>query len=289
MAIHFFKATPFNIANELDPCEVFIGDGTTKTFVLTKFSVLRVAESIQVGSLFFSRSSNPVGFTVNVTDNSVTLLSAPASGAKIVVTGTSAGVLNAFDVATAGTATSANIKEKIFYIGDVDEITYWSYGPLPGNTGIVVSLSDQFDTGGVDPEWLQFAPLLADGSIGTYGTAGESIDLGSLIAKDVVQSDMLAGDSVVTVADGSQFIEGRFLQFNPGGVTQETRQIINVTGDVLTLATGTDYLHDADELVYENIIGFGMKLTLPIGVTGGQAMNLYDCCLRRQLAWTSRM
>jgi hypothetical protein len=282
----FYKGSPLNEANLLDPVELFTGDGTTTTFTLTRFSGIRVASTIQVGSLFFTRSSIPAGFTVD--GNDVTLLSPPANGATVIVPGISAASLEAFDTATAGTSTNANIDEEIFYIGDPDSIAFWKYKALPGNTGIVVSITDNFSTGGAEADWIQFAPVDGDGNPGTYLAAGAEIELGTLEAEDELQDSILAGATSIEVADGSQFTEGHLIQLGPGTAEQETRRIVSIAGNVLTI-TGTDFAHPAGELVYENAIPFAVKLTVPLDITEGQAMTLHDLGLTRAVRWQSRM
>lgn len=286
MTFKLWKNAPFNLGNELDPVEVQVGDGITRTFTLTKLDASRLGASIVCGSLYFSRFSNPPGFTVD--GQEVTLLSAPAEGVNVVFSGVGAAVLAAFDSETAGDDTSANITETTIYAGDSEEIAYWTYGALPGNTGIVISPYDAYAEGGAEADWLQFAPLLADGTIGTYGDPGEEIDLGTLEASDELQDAILSGATSIEVADGSQFTSGRFVSLGYGTAFQESRQITAMVGNVLTIS-GTDYAHDAGELVFENIIGFAVKLTVPEGITGGTAVNLYDLPLRKQVRWTSRI
>lgn len=285
--IAFYNSSLFTIASALDAVDVFISDGTTVTYQLVNLTGVRVGSTIQAGNYQYSRWSNPQGFSVS--GNSITLMSAPPAGTPIIINGTNYLLFQAFDQASAGGGSNTNIYQTSFYLADPSTINLWSYGALPTKSGIEISMKDMGNGTGASPSWVAFAAADGNGNPLTFGSPGSPIDFSPLQANDTLQSGISSGATSLTVANGSAFSVGRFIQLDTGNGTQETRRVQSISGNTLTLQTPTSYAHSSSATVFEMGIQIYAEVTIPINVSGGSPLTLRNLCPLRSVRWTSRV
>lgn len=273
MPLVVFNNEPLSAATTVGENDYFTGDGTTEDFVLSNKPFTSVANPVQVtgGTLFRHLGSvTGSGFNINLSP-------APGIGAKIIVPHVTRMLLKAYDVDPLSNRTF----EAAFHLGDIVDIISTQYEKTIGQTGIKLQIVDK-DTGfGVDTTFIQIAPAQADGTVGTYLSAGSPLFLNyDLTGFTTVNANELALSQSLTVADGTEIPNtGVWIVINPGQPTQDIVWVTSVTGNVLTLREQLSFNHSVGENVFVCATMFYLKLTVPLNFTGGSPTNLFDDAL----------
>ena len=155
MSIQFFSDESFSAGSQLDPVDTFVGDVTTKTFVLVNKSVQRLGATIQVGGTLYNFYNGD--FTVSIAGNSFTLNTAPPANSLIVAPGITQLVSAAFDQSIVPGVTNPRVSQVPFYMGDIQNINSQYYIGYPTFAGIEISLNNLVSSIGAQTSWCQLA------------------------------------------------------------------------------------------------------------------------------------
>lgn len=270
MALYGFRETPLGLSTRIGRVFKFIGNGTQTSFAVT--NGLDIGEIAQVGDTQLFRYLG--AFTVS--GNNVIFATAPGNGEVVLIPETVRLVSRAYDQDTVPAVSTPRVDERPLWIGDVDEIQFYQYLASTGNTGIKIQPVDLDSSRGAAASWQQLAPSLADGSPGTYGSAGAALQVNEIKAYSTVAVNALAGATSITVANGADFVIGQYVQFEPTTGSVECLRVINKVGNVLTLQYGTNYAHNIGANVFANAVKVWVKTTIPSGASGGNNINLFD-------------
>lgn len=290
MSIHFYIDESFTSGSELDPVDVFTGDGVTATFVLTKKPVQRLGSTITVdGNQYYQYNG---GFTKDIGTNSFTLNAIPPLGSTIVAPGISEIAFDVFDTDDVPGVTDPRVKEAPLWIGDSTEINNQYYINLPQYSGIQITISDLVSSIGAQSSWVQLAS--ADPTTGvalTYAATGEALYTPAIRAFGVVSASAAAGASSIICTSASSFAVGDYAILNIGSPSQEIRKIATISSasSILGFTTTFDFSHYSSELVFAMGRKFWVKVTIPEDAAGGQATNFYDLSPTRKGRIVSRV
>lgn len=285
--LRIYNTYPFNPGTEVDPVDLFIGNGSQTTFTLTYKSGTRLGATIQFDAFQYYLYNS--GYTKS--GNTFTLSSAPPAGSQGIAPGVNPLLFTAFDTDNVPGVTTPRVSQVPFYIADINTISTYKYLEYPGTTGITLAFTDLATAVGATTSWTQLA-CSTDGQLpGTYQSAGTSLSTAGLYAFGLLSASSTAGTNVnLFTPSASAFYKNDFIMINPGTITAETARI-NATSIALNRLTvdGTNYTHYADEQVYTCGRLFYAKLTVPDNAVGGVATVLYDMGLRIQATLESRL
>lgn len=288
MTLEFFQDESLTTGSVVDPVDTFVGDGVTSTFVLVNKNVQRMGSTVQVGSTQYYQYNG--GFTKDIGTNSFTLSVVPPVGAQIVAPGISQVVSYVFDQSVVPGVTNPRVSDVPIWIGDTTSIQNQYYLPLPSDSGIAVSLVDTISSVGAQVSWCQFAAASpSTGNALSYGPTGATFYTPGISAFSTVASAVVAGASSVLLASASAFSAGDYVYFNVGNSSQEIRKVSSISVNTLLLTTGLDFSHSIDETVITCGRKFWLRVTIPPGAAGNEAVNFYDLALRRQCRVVSRV
>lgn len=258
------------------------GDGTEQDFTLVNKTFTSLNNTTQLGGGGFPRKS-----TLGVTGSGSTvhLSEPPGVDVPIVFPPISVGSLFAYDHPVTGIPDS-QIKEGIFFVGDLSDIDTQSYQGYPADSDMLkIYFTNRTPEEGADPEWLQLAPLdAATMEIGTYEAAGEPLFLEDPIkAAGTLNDDYIATDTVIEVV-GVDFIAGQFILIDKeAGDDFDVAWVIDAedmtTHWELTLLDGLQHAHLTGATVYACVAGFAAKVTIPDDVGGGFPLSLFNTSL----------
>lgn len=278
MAINFYLDESFTSGSIVDLVDTFIGDGTTTTFVCTNKSVQRLAATITVGSNQYNQYNG--AFTKDIGTNSFTLATAPANGTVVVAPGINMLTFPVFDQDDVPGETEPRVNEQPFWLGDPSDINNQYYNNLPQFDGIQISINDLISATGAQTSWCQLA--CADPTTGlamTYGATGEALYTAAIQSFGVAFASSAAGASSIFCSTASTFTAGDYVTINLGTASQEIRKIAltsNSSGGYLGFTTTFDFPHYIGETIFTTGRKFWCKVTAPLDVGGGQAVNFYD-------------
>lgn len=263
--IGLFNGAPFTTATEVDQNDFFTGNGVNTTFDVINKPALSVGAVVQTTAAQYFRYNS--GFSVNLGLSKVTLATAPANLSKGVIPGINKINIRAYDQAVVPGVTNPNIGTTIFYVADPFDIGVFEYLASVGFAGISVQPTDHDTGGGAAASWIQLAPMLPDGTEGTYGAPGAALNLGDIKGMSTVSVNFSSLSTSITVADGTQFVAGNYIAINVVGLNYEIVRVTNVVGNVLTILPCNSN-HLAGEVIYQCGWGAYAKLTLPTSQTG---------------------
>jgi hypothetical protein len=280
LSLNIYNDTSFTVATQVDKVDLATGDGVTNTFPLTNLTGLEVGSTITVGSQQYYRYNG--GFAISG-DNVVFSVTPPAN-TQIVIPGVSQLIMNAFDTDDIEDVDSPRVKEIRAYVVDVTEIGSYSYEAMPGLDGVRLVYTDLVSSSGATLAYVQLACSNATGGPGSYAATGDPLYLPPITAWGTLATSYAQSGTPITVAVANSSANGPFYVndyavINAGGSSQEVTQITAVSGSSITI-TGTNYPHYTDETFSRAGQSFWIKLTVPEGAAGGQAVNLYDLGLR---------
>lgn len=275
--IKFYKDQPFNSATELDGVDLFTGTGSQTVFPLIQKSGLEMGSTVQIDGALIKRAGG--GFTVSA--NNLVLPSAPVLNAKIIAPGQTALNITAYDQDVVTGVTTPRETEIAAYIGDATEINLYSYEESVGSSGIEIKFVSNAVSGAAIT-WLQLAPALANGNPGTYGSAGAALYLPALKAEDTLASNANSGTNQLVLTDATGFVAGDYIAVNITAGTYETVKIASIASNTLTLASNLNFNHFTGEFVYQQLLKFWIKLTVPLGIAGGQSVSMFNLSLQRK-------
>lgn len=270
MAFYAFRETPLGASTRIGRVFKFTGNGVQTSFPVT--SGLEIGEIAQIGATQVLRALG--GFTVS--GNNVIFATAPANGAAVIIPERTRQIFRAYDQNSIPNEATPRVDERELWVGDVDEIQHYTYQASTGNTGIKIQYIDLDAANGAVPGWIALAPSLADGTPGTYGSAGAALEIAAIKAYSTVAVNASAGATSITLADATDFVIGQYVQFEPTTLSVEALRVINKVGNVLTLFVGTGYPHLIGANVYACATKVWAKLTVPSGASGGNNINLFD-------------
>lgn len=278
MAIGFYLSESFTSGELIDLVDVFVGNGVTTTFVCVNKSVQRLASTITVGSVQYAQYNG--GFTKNVSNNSFTLASAPANGTVVVAPGINMLTFPVFDQDNVPGELKPRVNEQPFWLGDPTDINNQYYNNLPQFAGIQISINDLISATGAQTSWCQLA--CADPTTGlamTYGATGVALYTAAIQSFGVAFASATAGASSIFCSTASTFLVGDYVTINLGTPSQEIRKVAlvsNSSGGYIGLTTTFDFPHYIGETIFTTGRKFWCKVTAPLDVGGGQAVNFYD-------------
>lgn len=275
-----YRDTPFNAGTAISRLDVFTATGSEDTYSLIHKTGLEVGSGVQLDSVLKGRHNG--GFIVDGDD--IILDITPTPGQAVIVPGSNS--LD-FDVSDQDDAIG-RVRQKAFYLADVSTIQLFSYKASPAEPGIKLFLYDHFPAGGADPSWFRFAPALPDGSVGTFEAYGDPLYTADLLGQSNLSVAASPLDPIITVDDGSQFIEGDFLMIDQGLPTQETLKISTISGDDLTVPGLVGDSHSIGASVLACGRKFYLESLIPLDVAGGNVFNFYNLGLRHIIRATSR-
>ena len=282
MLTGFNNGSSFDISTQVGLMDYFTGDGVTTSFPLTNKSYLDTGSTIQVGNSQIWRNSG--GFSGS--GNTLNFAAPPTNGAVISVPATIRFQIGAYGQAAVVGLSNPNIAEAPFFLADISEIASQTYQPTIGQTAILIQPVDNDSIYGALATWIELAPMLADGTAGSYGSAGAVLSETAIEAADNLASGISALATSITVADGSQFTAGRFLMIDAGVLgQQDIVQVLHIASNVLTI-TPSNLSHTSGAGVYE--IGFGFWARLELPTTFISTDNFYDVSLNVTVDSVSR-
>jgi hypothetical protein len=285
--LKIFRDTPFDPSTEVDLVDVFTGNGSQTTFVLSNKSGQRLASTITFDSTQYYQYNG--GFTK--TDTDFTLSSAPPANSQGVAPGVSYLGFSAFDTDDVDGVTNPRINEVAFYVGDPYNIHLSKYENLPNLQGIELSFVDLVSSSGAEISWVQLACATQDaaGTALTYSATGTSLYTVNINAFGTLASSAVAGGTSLICGTASSFYVGDYIFINKGGGTQEIKKITAYNGQFGLTVTALDFAHSPGETVYACARKFWAKMTVPSGVSGGTPTNFYDLGLRLRGLSRSRL
>lgn len=265
--ITLLKAFPWTPSSVVDKNDYAVGNDIETVFDIVNKNILNVSSIIQTTGLQYLRFNG--GFTRDIPNSQVTLLTPPASGRAVIFPGVTTLTIRAYDQAVVLGNPTPNVKEELFFIGDPTDIGFYKYVPTIGETGIIISITnrDPDTESGIDETNIQLAPMLPDGTAGTYEAPGAPLELGEISAQTLVNADFLALATTFDVDDASEFSPGMYITINAGNPTEDTVRITNIVGNTLTI-TAVNNNHFTGENVYHSGWGVYQKLTLPTDEAG---------------------
>lgn len=274
-----YRQPPYVTAHRVDALDVATSDGVASRYNIAK-PIANLNSIIQVGNTFPNAASG--GFAKVTGPDGVLLTSAPTLGTKIIMPGIVRFTFKAYGQSSVQGLSNPNISQTVIHLVDPDDIATYLYLPSVGQSHMRLSFVDNDTTYGAQTGWLQFgygtpASILANDATGTtFGTAGASINLEDISGLSTLATGASSGATSFTVVDGSQFSispTATTIQFDTGLSTEETVQLMNISGNVLT-TTPTTYAHSSGAYVYHNGLLLWGQLTLPTNLTG--FANYYD-------------
>lgn len=267
-----YLGTPFNAGTKVSLIDKFIGDGVNSIFgPLVNKPGTEVGSSVQVDNVLFPRFNG----AAIVDGDDIVLSSIPLAGQEILIPGTNHIVFPASDQNDA----LGRIYETSAFLADVETIQNFIYKAQPGNSGIKLQFVNKLALDGADASWFQLAPANPDGSVGVYLGAGLPLYTPNIEAADNLASGVLSGASTFDVADGSQFTAGDYVMLDQGQVTQEIVKIASISMNTITIFSSLSFSHSMGAGVLTVGRKFWMKMTVPLNITGGTAMNFYGVTL----------
>lgn len=284
MSLKFYRDEAPNIGNELDPVDLFSGNGLQTTFILTKKTGASVGNTVQFNEVQYFK--NDQGYTIF--GNAVTLESAPSAGSQGVIPGRQALVLGAYDQDEVQGLVEPRVEEKEFWLFDIDDINVFCYEAPPGDIGINLAFIDNISSVGATLAWVQLACADCAGDALTYAATGETLYTPNFCAFGLLATSITAGATSIQLETASTFICGDYVILNIGGGTEEIVHITAVTPTALE-TEATVFAHSEDETCYTCGRKFWAKLTVPLNITGGEAVNLYDISLNARAKKVQRI
>lgn len=286
MSLDVYASIPLIPGNKVGKNDTYIGDGTKTNFLMANNTSTTVGDTIQADLSNFTFALG--GFTLPDSTH-FTLLSAPACGAQINAPARSTLTIPIFDqVNVSGITSPANVVEIPFWIGDDgSNIQTNVYQGIVGTPGIAILFQNLVTATGASVNWTQICSGNASGLATTYAATGTTFYTPNFSAFTTVAASGAALSTTLTVASASGFVAGDYILVNPSGGSKEQVQITSIAGNVLTV-TGFNYAHFTGENVFVNCRKFFVKVTMPVNILGGQAINLYNLGLRIQAIRVSR-
>lgn len=283
MTLRCYRDQPFSLTEIVDQVDIYISDGTPD-YTLSNLTNIQVGSTIQFDQTQYYRYNG--GFTVS--GDTVTLSSAPLSGAQGVIPGLNCLTVNAFDTDDVPGVTNPRVKEIEFYIGNNQDIYLESYEGLPGQPGIQIGFVTLISSGGADNTWLQLACSTqdSDGTAMTYAAATSSIYSLPIDGFALLSSTSVSANSTSFIVSGvsGTFLAGDYIRLNPGEVNDETVHLISITegvsGGTRFETSPLNYSHSSGEPIYDAIRKFWAKLTVPLNATSHTAQNYLSVGLR---------
>ena len=264
-----FNNTPWNSSTRTNRVYKTTGNGTSNTFALdtTLLNGLQVGTMGQINATLKPRSSG----AMKISGDSVIFDEIPANGATIIIPGQTS---HDFGVSDQDDALGRTYT-RVFYIADPSTIHLYMYKVPPDVAGIKVWMEDLY-VGGAASSWWQLAPAQADGTAGTYASAGSPIYTPAILGQSYLDGASSALDGTIDVEDGSQFNEGDYLMINPTQGDQEILRISTISGNTLTVPTGIALNHADGSSILACGRKFFARITVPLNVAGGIPYNFFD-------------
>lgn len=287
MTLRLYRDTPLNEGTEVDPVDLFTGSSSETDYTVTQKAGTRIGATVQFdGTQYYQYNG---GFTRS--GETITLSSAPAPQSQGVVPGQSVILFEElYDQSDIPGVDDPFVKEKEFYIGDVEEIHLYKYEALTGSPGIELLFVDVVSSAGAETSWVQLASASEDeeGIALTYGATGEAFYTAPLSAFGTLFASSAAGATSIMVDTASSFIIGDYILINSGNSSQEVLKIHGRDGQQLN-TSAMDFDHFIGETVYTCARKIWAKCTVPENAVNGVASNLIDVVLRHRCRRTSRL
>lgn len=279
---YFFYNTPFSVGTQLDQVDVFVGDGSTKTFQLVNNTAGTLGSTITFNNTQYAQYSG--GFTKNSTNNTIALATAPPAGSNGVAPGVAAITGAAFDNAVTGVANSQVVQIPFWY-GDPYNINQFTYAGFPTDPGIEIQVVNETPGFGAQASWCQLACAAVNGSPLAFQASGTPLYVAPINTYGSLLASSAAGASSIFCATASTFVAGDYIAINVGQLNFELCQISNVAGTSYRLdiaGGGPNFAHNPGELIYTAVRGGWIQVTIPTNQTNNTAANYYNLALRRK-------
>jgi hypothetical protein len=232
------------------------------------------------------------GFTTNSAASTFTLASTPAAGTQVVAPGITQVIVSAFDQPVVPGVATPLVGQTDCWLCDPSTINNYKYEPFPYYHGIQISVVDLISGGGISTSWIQMASADANGNALTFGATGAPLYLPPLDAQTTLSTTVCAAASTITVANIAQnWFPAQYILINPGGITQEIRQVtlVNTVSSQLSIQnTGFSFGHAAGELIFACGYPFVIQMTVPVNAANNTPVNLYNLGLQRFCAVSAR-
>lgn len=275
MALSIYLRLPANGGTQVGQTSTFIGDNVSDVF--TYGTSTTPGSTIQYSSTQKLRFNG--GWILGPGGNEITIDAVPPLGAQGVIPDATCLIMSAYDQDTVQGVSEPRVDEIIFYVGDVSEISTYSYTAPTDRPGLGLAFVNLITAISPDVSWVQLACCDSDINPLTYGATGETLWLNGLYAFSLVADDAPINTTTLEVDDASTFTEGRYIILNSGNLTSEIIQVSSIEGTTMTMASSFNYPHYIGETVYECLIPISEKMTVPTNATGGQATNCYNLAL----------
>ena len=278
-----FSGTPMGDDTLVDEVDLFLGNAIASTFDLIKHTGLNQASEIQVDGEQYLRFND--GYSL--TGNQITLPFVPINNAIILAPGSNNLLVPLYDQDPIPGIDDPRVKEIAFWVGNVSDIQFYKYVKPLALDGITISAKNLIPGYGASVDWFQFAPALADGTVGSYSDPGEAITTADISAVDLIDGALTGGGTTVTVPDGSLFTAGDNVVLDFQEDNRETVKIVSILGDVLT-TSGYIQNHDDEATLHTCGRKFYMKVTIPLDAVNNDPTNLYNCTVNLKYDFVSR-
>lgn len=272
MALSIYLRLPANGGTQVGQTSTFIGDNVSDVF--TYGTSTTPGSTIQYSSTQKLRWNG--GWILGPGPQEITIDAVPPLGSMGVIPDASCLIMSAYDQDTVQGVSEPRVDEIVFYVGDVTEISTYSYTAPTDRPGLGLAFCNLVTSVSPDVSWVQLACCDSNINPMTYGATGNTLWLNGLYAFSLVADDVPANTTTLEVDDASTFTEGRFIKLNSGNITSEIIQVSSIVGNVMTMASSFNYPHFIGETVYECLIPVASKLTVPFNATGGVAANFYN-------------
>lgn len=278
--LNLYVEEPFDISTQVQEVDLFTGlDGSTSTFTLTNKTNLEMGAKIQADDVEYYFYN--YGYTKSGTYD-FTTSSPPLTGSTLIVPGTIAFTVAAYDQTDIDGNATSNVQEQYFYIGNPDDIATTKFIADPSKSGISLEFRDLVGYG-VTSGMFEIACATPDaaGTALTYTSGEVQLDSDFTAFTTVCTATTASSNTVITVAsssDASTFTEGHYLVLDKGGAAEETTKLLSISGDQLTV-TKTDYDHAPGETIYSAAIKMWCRYTVPVNFTSQTAINYFNVVL----------
>lgn len=281
MSLYVYTAEPFITTNRAGQSSTFTTNGVSATYDVEDTPMAEVGGTVEYGNV--QKRLYNGGFTKDDGDETVTFNEVPPAGLQGVIPATRAIVFDSYDTDTVSGVVDPRICVSYAYIGNVDDIANYSYIAKTGVTGIRFYVQDNITSVGPDVSWYQMAVCDASGVAGTYMATGATASMNPISATAALAASGASGSWTITLTgtgSGTDIFQAAdYIIINPGEVTSEIRRINSIAGNVLTLTSGLDSNHDADEGVFVCVRQYAIKQTVPEGATLGEAQTFWNATL----------
>lgn len=274
MSLKVYIGLPANGGTEVTEIDTFVTDGGD-TYPVVNKPITSVASTLEYSSTFKNQYNG--GFTKSGSD--IVLDTTPVPGLQGVIPGTGHISLAAYDQNNVPGNSNPRVNEVDIYIGDVSTINQYQYFAPSGENGIGIIFVDNITGIGAALSMVSLACTDGAGTALTYQATGTALRIPAFSAFGLVAASADQGTNSITCGSASDFIPGRWVEFNIGQPTSEIIQVSSITDWTLTFSSSFNYPHYIDETIYDCLQQLKARFVVPENATGGVAANLLNISL----------